>query len=482
MSFSNSTNIPLDSIIVERDDRQRREIEVEDLKASISRRGLINPLIVTKEFKLVAGERRLTALRELGFTEVPVRFIESLSPIEHQLIELEENLKRRDLDWKDECLAVLRIHQLYCSMDPEWTLGETANELSLTSGNVSLKIQVANELAQGNERIAAADGSRQAYNLIARRESREAAKELEELLSVSARATAAGASGAASGAASAGASATIAALSADGKVTPLVPLAPLAKDIICQSFLDWAPQYEGPKFNLIHCDFPYGIDYFSGPQARGGTDLMYEDSKDVYFELLDCLCTHLDNFTSLSAHFVFWFSMKHYEPTKAMLRNKAPSIEWLPHPLIWGKSDNSGIVGDHRRHPRHIYECALFGIRGKRQVIKSKGDFYAAPTDRQYHTSAKPVPMLKHFFEMLVDEHTSILDPTCGAGSALRAADALGAERVLGLEIDKQHAETAQTLLNTDRALRSASKSAAVAGDRVAGGSAAGSITTSKEN
>ena len=44
--------------------------------------------------------------------------------------------------------------------------------------------------------------------------------------------------------------------------------------------------------------------------------------------------------------------------------------------------------------------------------------------------------MLRHFFEMLVDETSSVFDPTCGSEDGLRAAESLGATRVLGLERD----------------------------------------------
>ena len=30
--------------------------------------------------------------------------------------------------------------------------------------------------------------------------------------------------------------------------------------IITGDFLEWAPAYTGPRFNFLHCDFPYGID------------------------------------------------------------------------------------------------------------------------------------------------------------------------------------------------------------------------------
>jgi predicted RNA methylase len=52
--------------------------------------------------------------------------------------------------------------------------------------------------------------------------------------------------------------------------------------------------------------------------------------------------------------------------------------------------------------------------------------------------SEKPVPMLKHFMEMTVDEYSRVLDPTAGSANALKAATALGAPTVLGLERDAE--------------------------------------------
>jgi predicted RNA methylase len=58
---------------------------------------------------------------------------------------------------------------------------------------------------------------------------------------------------------------------------------------------------------------------------------------------------------------------------------------------------------------------------------------------------------------MFVDEGTRLLDPTCGSGAALRAAEDLGAQMVLGLERDPEHASAAKSALRQFRALKRAS-------------------------
>ena len=46
--------------------------------------------------------------------------------------------------------------------------------------------------------------------------------------------------------------------------------------------------------------------------------------------------------------------------------------------------------------------------------------------------------------QLVVDETTDFLDPTCGSGSSLRAAESLGARTVLGLEINPDYANAAE--------------------------------------
>lgn len=445
----------IDDIIIQRDSRQRKVIEVEDLVPSIARNGLINPIVVERDTGiLVAGERRLTAMKQLGWTETHVRYADDLSSVELQIIEAEENLKRKDLDWADECRAIQKIHQLFISLDAEWGMADTANELGVTIGLISMKLKVVNEIEAGNTKIEEAGGAREAYNIIKRKESRQAARDLEDLLDSNPAHDLQIEPQASSPSATTDASPAV-----GGSSGPVGAKSPVkVADVICGSFLDWAPSYSGPKFNLIHCDFPYGVNLFTGAKFTPADAGTYDDSKDVYFALLECFVKNLDNFASLSSHFIFWFSMEHYDATRQMFRNFAPSIEWVRDPLIWGKTDNAGIAKDMRRHPRHTYENALFGYRGKRMTVQQKADFYPGPTDRTLHPSAKPIPMLKHFFSMLVDENTEMLDPTCGAGSSLCAADALGAKRVFGMDLDPEHAKVAQTQLNNQRKLAKATK------------------------
>ena len=80
------------------------EEELEELTASIRRRGILQPLLVRRSgdgYELIAGERRLRAARQAGLTEVPVLVTETgdEGALEIALI---ENLQREDLNIVDE--------------------------------------------------------------------------------------------------------------------------------------------------------------------------------------------------------------------------------------------------------------------------------------------------------------------------------------------------------------------------------------------
>jgi ParB/RepB/Spo0J family partition protein len=448
--------LPTGEIVVKRDERQRRIIKTDDLLPSIKERGVMNPIIVTRDKVLIAGERRLATSIELGLRDIPVRYADSLTETELAIVELEENIKRADLEWQELVDAVASIHKLYCQADKEWPLRETAASIGLTIGTVSMYLQVHNDLA--DTRIKEAGTVREAYNVLKRREHRSMGDALQELLETTATVVKPDIP-------SPQTSTSHNASSSEGTSSGAVGEAPAKREpaplpILNLSFLDWVKTYEGPKFNLVHCDFPYGVNLFDGAQGKGAEEREgYSDTEDVYFTLLESFLLNLDKFMSVSAHLMFWYSAKHRDKTEKMFSELAPSLSFSTHPLIWLKSDNAGIAADYLHQPRHIYETCSFAYRHKRQLVRIAADAYSSPTDKRLHPSTKPEPMLRHFMSMLVDESTTMFDPTCGSGASLRAADSLGAKTVFGLEIDKEYADNANQALSNARKLRSASAS-----------------------
>ena len=80
-------------------DRIRKDMgDLEELSDDIAKNGLINPPVVTPDFELIAGERRLEAMKKLGYKQVEVRVMK-VEDAEHKLnLEINENENRKDFN------------------------------------------------------------------------------------------------------------------------------------------------------------------------------------------------------------------------------------------------------------------------------------------------------------------------------------------------------------------------------------------------
>ena len=424
MTSANFKTVSIGLITIPRERRQRRELTgLESLAESIRVVGLINPPVVDPDLILVAGERRLTACRDiLGWTEIPVQFTDELPYEQLHLIELEENVKRVDLAWQDECRAIEEYHKLRASAEPSWTAAKTASALGLTESAVSRKIDVAEAVASGDEMVSEADKYSVALGIVERRKARkrtEAENSFDNFFQ------------------KADLPQPEKPVNYDDFETelPEKPATP-RHPFLHEDFAEWAQSYQGPKFNFIHCDFPYGVNADKHNMGAAAAFGGYEDSLDVYWSLLNVLHDNLDRIASESAHLMFWFSMDYYSQTLERLSEMGWKVN--PFPLIWYKADNSGILPDPKRGPRRNYETAFLATRGDRPIVQAVSNIFAAPNKKLIHMSEKNPEMLAHFFRMFVDNTTYMLDPTMGSGQAVTVAERMGATAALGLERDEE--------------------------------------------
>jgi len=463
---------PIEQIVIP-PDRQREKAEPDQgLIDSIREQGLIQPIVIKKDGTLVAGERRLRAHLHLNLAHIRATVFEDLPPLQAFLVELIENIQRKQLSWQEETAAVYTYHNMRLDQFPAWTARGTAGDLGFTDNWVSRQLAVGAELADPNVRdcptfqgafnylTAKADRARIAAHsrgieiagaahslkippiipinatkeektqaLLAHMNLKENVVETLEDLDDALTNISAGKIAAA-------------ALEQQRKTE-------IVNDIILHDdFLAWAEEYAGPKFDVLHVDFPYGKGY-SGARTRKTKEHIapiYRDDPDIYFALVEGLLQLQDNFTFPAAHCIFWFDMMYYDWTVKQFE----AAGWKaaqPYPLIWTKG-YSGIASDVRRRPRHCYETALLFSRGDRKIARLEKDHFECALDpEKLHLNQKPLEMLKHFLGLVVDEHSAVLDPTCGSGTALAAAGQLGAARILGVELDESNASVARFLL-----------------------------------
>lgn len=120
--------------------RKRFSIQdLESLKASIAREGILQPLLVRKvgeSYELVAGERRLRASQDLGLSKVPA--ILTSIPDERLLeVALIENIQREDLNPIELAQAYRQLMDV-----KSWTQELLAQSLGLSRPAVSNTIRL----------------------------------------------------------------------------------------------------------------------------------------------------------------------------------------------------------------------------------------------------------------------------------------------------------------------------------------------------
>lgn len=448
--------VELDPNVIVIGDRQRKTITNvdENFIKSVKER-LIHPIVLRREngeTVLVVGGRRLDALKRGNVNplieNVHFRFFEDLNPNDAKIIELEENAKREDLSWRDHVAAVGELDKIFRSTNPKWDAKDTGDRINLNRAQVYDILKVYKNLS--NPSLRDATSIRSAIAVLQISAERAVGQFVGGITDISREMFPQQNPQGAPRPSPNG----IPIPKPDPELKPKPEPEPeVPKFILNEDFIKWIENYAGPKFNLIHCDFPFDIRYDSYAKSVTSTQEDYDFMG--FWPLADALIENINKVFSYSGHIMFWFSMKFYQQTKEKLE-KIPDIYVHEHPFFWLKSDNAGIIpGRDNAFPRRIYETAFLCTRNKRPLVKSVSNAYAAPTaPNPVHPSQKPEPMLRYFFSGLVDETTDFLDPTAGSGTALRAADSLNARTIIGIESSKLYADTAEGLCQSYRRMK----------------------------
>ena len=106
------TRVPTKDIRMRFRLREPKDDRVKEISESIARIGLlINPLTISKDGYLIAGYHRLAAIKFLGSGRVDV-IIKDTTKTDSELIEIDENLKRINLNWIEKAEHIVRREEL----------------------------------------------------------------------------------------------------------------------------------------------------------------------------------------------------------------------------------------------------------------------------------------------------------------------------------------------------------------------------------
>lgn len=104
-------SIPINSVTIT--NRIRKDLgDISALVANISELGLLYPIIVNKQYQLLAGERRLTACRELGWTDIPAIIMDTADAERELAVEFAENRYRKDFNREEIVDAGVQMERI----------------------------------------------------------------------------------------------------------------------------------------------------------------------------------------------------------------------------------------------------------------------------------------------------------------------------------------------------------------------------------
>lgn len=86
--------------------RTHSKEQINKLRASIREFGFINPVIIDRDYNVIAGHGRILASKEEGIDKVPCVFVDYLTDAQKKAYIIADNRMALDADWDEELLKI----------------------------------------------------------------------------------------------------------------------------------------------------------------------------------------------------------------------------------------------------------------------------------------------------------------------------------------------------------------------------------------
>jgi len=413
--------------------------DIDDLASSMSRLGQLQPVIVTDDGELVAGERRLRAAMSLGWDDIQSIKMSDLDEVTKKEIELEENIKRKEFTWPEEVGALRELYELKILkygkriQGTDGTSGygvkDASEELDKSLGSISMDLQLAQALLEypdlANEKSKAAAFRR--YRIMRetqlRREIAARTRQVEDELIDD-----------------------VEELAEPSESQP-------TESIRKAGFKGYGIIYFGDSRSILRSmpeasvdciitDPPFALGLSQTGEGTSGRRLahsagaMYDDNPYRVLDMLDAVVEQCARILKPDGHMYMFFHHNRYQDILPMLDKHFPDVVDTT-PILWIK--NTSGIGDPNRSWVYAYEPIFFVNRG-RSLHKPQAFNYlrydTIPPGQKIHPTEKPAALLRHLVQASCVESEVVLDPFAGSGSTLAAA-VQSSCRFIGIELEE---------------------------------------------
>lgn len=380
---------------------------------SIQELGLIQPLVVTwdeNRWKLLAGGRRYKALEKMSRAslkhgkEIVVReeLYDSDNPsVKHirQAIELEENLKRKDLTWQEQVEGKKRLLVL---MQERFGVreagGATKTELSgqATPMQTGFSIRKLSTML-GESQVQTAKDIKLAELLsvipqLAKVDTKTSAlRQVETMMRV---------------------------VEMKANAKPAAedkPYTLYRGDVLSNVF-----KLDSESVDLIYTDLPFGTNITTMSHHTGG--IGYADSPDKVISMLKFLLPEAYRILKDNRYAVFFFGFNYYHELLQMLRGGGAGFTVNPIPFIWLK--NTRNTEDPNARYGTAYDPALVAMKGQAKFMRPGRANYVMipPLTNKIQVAQQPVGVPANFILDMTAENAVVADFCAGTGTTGEAA------------------------------------------------------------
>ena len=408
--------------------RQRQVFDAQamnELSEAISTRGLMHPIVLRETpdgFVLVAGERRLRAIRDMRMLggqlkfngeiipdgELPYVTLGQLSPLEAEEAELSENLNRKDLTWQENSAAMAKLHSLRSRQAQAegrvHTVADTAMETKGRSDG-GYQAAVRKDLVVAKflhiPEIAKAKTADEAFKILKKQE------ETQRNVALAAEV---------------------------GKT-----FTQSVHELHNTNCLSWMRACDAELFDVILTDPPYGMgaDSFGDAGGKlGGIEHHYKDDYDHWKTLMDEWCGLAYRVAKPQAHAYVFCDIDNFHELKRMMIQAG---WWVTRTPFICTKPNSGRVPHPQHGPRRQWEMILYAIKGKKNTMGIYPDVITTFADpNMSHGAQKPIALYVDLLKRSVRPGDVVLDAFAGSGTIFPAAHQLKVKAV-GIEMSPEY-------------------------------------------
>lgn len=409
---------------IDASDRYRSDMgNLEELADSIREKGLIQPLCVNSNLRLLAGGRRHAAATALGLTEVPVVVRDGDDEVDAREIELMENIHRKEMTWQEQSRLTAEIHRLYKEKDPNWSGRKTAQLIEQSPMGVSRALNLAAGIEVMPD-LAKCKTADEAMKVMKKAEEKIILEELARRQASLIEKAVAGSN-----------------LSTTEKQVA-ASLKRAHEDYIIGDTFEGMEKLvqRHKKFQFIECDPPFGrtritLEEVDKRNLSGGKDAkQYIDiSPKEYRAFLKRLAEATYKCADTNAWMIFWFDFVYYRD----IMDELTAAGWEPYdtPAIWLKQKLP-----YQPYPDMMlngYFPFIVAKKGRPIMVHERHNntFLWSPDENTYHPHQRPLKLMQDLLTIFVPPTSKVLVPFLGSGVTLRAAYLEGYEAV-GFDLD----------------------------------------------